>query len=71
MINMIFERETKYGVYRDAIILPDDHGFSQADLDAMMQQRVDNWIAIIENPPQPDPIPEFIEVDGIKYQRVQ
>lgn len=49
-----FERETKYGVFRDAIILPDDHNFSDTEIEAMKQQRVDNWVAYIENPPQTD-----------------
>lgn len=71
MIKIDFERETCHGMYRDAIVLADDHTFSQADIDAMMQQRVDNWVAYMDSPPQPEPAPEFIEIDGVKYQRVQ
>jgi len=73
MIKFDFERDTQYGVYRDAITLPDDHGLSDADIEAMMQQRVDNWVAYVSNPPQPEPEPEpeFVEIDGVKYQKVQ
>jgi hypothetical protein len=47
-----FEFETKYGVYRDALYLEDTHNFTEQEVDAMKQQRVDNWIAIVENPPE-------------------
>lgn len=68
-----FERETSFGTFRDAITLPDDHGFSEAEIQAMMQQRVDNFLAFIENArlQEPQPEPEYIEVDGVKYQKVQ
>ena len=51
MIKLIFEFETKYGVYRDALYLEENHTFTEQEVDAMKQQRVDNWIAVIENPP--------------------
>jgi len=72
MIKIDFERETKYGVYRDALTLPENHGMSQAQLEAMMQQRVDNWINVVENPPPAPPQePEYVEIDGIKYLRAE
>jgi hypothetical protein len=71
MVKIDFERETSHGVYRDAITLPDDHTLSQADIEALMQQRVDNWVTYMDNPPQPDPEPEYIEVDGARYVKVQ
>lgn len=52
MIQVVFERDTEYGVYRDALYLPADHTFTEAEIDAMMQERVDNWIAVIETPPE-------------------
>ena len=51
MIKLDFEFETQYGVYRDALYLEDNHTFIEQEIDAMKQQRVDNWIDIIENPP--------------------
>jgi hypothetical protein len=52
-----FEVETKYGVYRDALYLEDTHSFTEQEVDAMKQQRVDNWLYIVENPPVPKPEP--------------
>ncbi len=56
-----FERQTERGVYRDAITLPDDHVLSEVELEAMMQQRVDNWLAFLsqmENQEPQEPAPE-------------
>lgn len=47
MVSIEFEFETQYGLFRDALVLPDDHGLSDAELDAMKQQRLDNWIAAV------------------------
>lgn len=47
-----FEFTTKYGVFRDALHLPDDHGLSDQQLEDIKQERLNNWIAIIEAPPQ-------------------
>jgi hypothetical protein len=46
-----FEFETPHGVFRDALNLPDDHNFTDAELTDMKQQRVDNWIAVVTAPP--------------------
>ena len=51
MIQIIFEFETQYGVFRDALYLPEDHMFTDEQIAAMKQERVDNWIAIITAPP--------------------
>jgi hypothetical protein len=50
MIKIDFEFESKYGVFRDAIHLPEDHGMTEEQIAAMKQQRFDNWIAVIETP---------------------
>lgn len=71
MVKIDFERETAHGVYRDAIVLPDDHQFSNADVEQMMQQRVANWVAYMDNLPQPEPEPEYIEIDGVKYLKAE
>jgi len=46
-----FEFETTYGVFRDALHLPDDHGMTEDEIQAMKQQRLDNWLAIVTAPP--------------------
>ena len=37
-----FSFETQYGKFADAIVLPDDHTFSEVEIEAMKQQRLDN-----------------------------
>ena len=56
-----FEFDSKYGVFRDALHLPDDHGLSEVEIEAMKQQRFDNWIAVIEAPPVEEAVQEVIE----------
>jgi hypothetical protein len=50
MIKIDFEFETQYGKFSDALHLSDDHGLSNADIEAMKQQRLTNWLAVIEAP---------------------
>lgn len=51
MIQIIFEFNTPHGVYRDALYLPEGHTFTAEQIDAMKQERVDNWVAVITAPP--------------------
>jgi hypothetical protein len=50
MIKIDFEFETQYGKFSDALHLSDDHALSESDIEAMKQQRLTNWLAIIEAP---------------------
>jgi len=45
-----FQFETKYGIFRDAIYLPDDHTYTEDQILEMKFQRKDNWISVIESP---------------------
>jgi len=56
MIKIDFEFETQHGVFRDALYLPEDHDLSQEQIDAMKQERLDNWLFIVENPPEAEMI---------------
>ena len=47
-MQIIFEFPSVYGTFRDALNLPDNHGLSEAELTAMKQARLDNWVAHIE-----------------------
>ena len=49
-----FSFDTEYGKFCDAINLPDNHTYTEADIEAMKQQRLTNWIAVIEAPPIED-----------------
>ena len=46
-----FEFDTPHGLFRDALHLPDDHTHTDAEIEAMKQQRLDNWVAVITAPP--------------------
>jgi hypothetical protein len=62
-----FEFTTQYGVFRDALYLEDEHGLSEDEINAMKQERLDNWMNSINNPQQPDY--EVVEVDGVLYKK--
>lgn len=51
MIKIDFEFDSPHGCFRDAIHLPEDHLFTDEEIQAMKQQRFDSWIAIITAPP--------------------
>jgi hypothetical protein len=69
MIKIDFEFQTKHGKFADALHLPDNHTFTEAEIQAMKEQRRDNWINIVENPPAPEP--ETVEIDGVTYEKVE
>jgi hypothetical protein len=52
MIKIDFEFNSPHGVFRDALHLPDDHTFTDDEIQAMKQQRYDNWWAIVNPPPE-------------------
>lgn len=56
MVVVDFSFETQYGKFADALHLPDDHGMTDAEIEAMKQQRLDNWLAIVG--PQVDAPPQ-------------
>lgn len=51
MIKIDFEFDTPHGVFRDALHLPVDHAHTDAEIQAMKEQRRDNWIAVVTAPP--------------------
>lgn len=69
MVKIDFEFDTEpYGVFRDALYLSEDHSLSDAEIEAMKQQRLANWLFVVENPPVPEP--ETIELDGVIYKKI-
>ena len=56
---MIVEFEITQNGYtlRDALVLLDDHTLTDAEIEAMKQQRFDNWYAAITTPVE-NPNPE-------------
>lgn len=63
MIKIDFTFETEYGIYRDALYLDDNHSFTVEEIEAMKQERVDNWIKSIAKPVEvlEQPLEENIE----------
>jgi|Laugresu1bdmlbdd_1035124.scaffolds.fasta_scaffold146020_1 hypothetical protein len=47
MVKIDFEFDSPYGVFRDALHLPEDHGMSDAEIQGMKQQRFDYWLAFV------------------------
>ncbi len=70
MIKIDFEFQTPHGKFADALYLPDDHGLNDAEIQAMKEQRRDNWIAVVTAPPveQPDTTKE---IAGETYQKLE
>lgn len=65
-----FEFTTPHGLFRDALHLADDHTFTDDEIQAMKQQRVDNWIAVVTAPPVEEVTEDYIEIDGVRYAKV-
>ena len=62
-----FEYSTPHGIFRDALYVEDN--VSEQDIEAMKQERLNNWLAIIENPPVEEVV-DYVEIDGVRYQKV-
>jgi hypothetical protein len=56
-----FEYQTKYGIFKDALNIPDDHSYTDEELEIMKTERVEKWIYNIENAP---PIDETFQSEG-------
>lgn len=62
-----FSFTTKYGTYSDALNLPDDHNYTEQEIEAMKIARRDNWVSYIDNtqtqeiPVEEIPAEEIIE----------
>lgn len=64
-----FEFETSYGIFRDALYLPDDHELSEDQITAMKVERLNNWIYFVENPPLSES--EYVELNGVTYEKIE
>ena len=52
MIQIRFTFETQYGPFSDALYLEEDHTFTEAEIEAMKQDRLNNWLAAVNPPPE-------------------
>ena len=46
-MQIIFKFDTPFGSFCDALNLPDDHGLSDEQIEAMKQERLTNWLAVV------------------------
>lgn len=51
MVKIDFEFDSSYGKYADAIVLLDGQTMTDAEIEAMKQDRYDKWLASITTPP--------------------
>jgi hypothetical protein len=42
-----FTFDTAFGPFSDALNLPDDHTFTDAELEATKQERLTNWLTMV------------------------
>lgn len=47
MIKIDFSFETEHGIFRDCIVLPEDHNLSISEIEDMKQKRLDAWLSAI------------------------
>lgn len=50
MIKIDFTKTDGTYTLQDALYLPDDNVLTEADIEALKQQRFDNWLAVITAP---------------------
>lgn len=55
-----------HGVFKDALHLSDDHSYTDDEIQAMKQQRFDNWVSHIEAPPVETPIEQPVVEEPIQ-----
>lgn len=66
-MQIVFEFETQWGKFCDALYFEDDAVPDEATIAAMKQERLDNWIAAVTAPPAP----AFVEIDGVQYEKIE
>jgi hypothetical protein len=64
-----FQFDTPYGTFRDSLHLPDDHGLTPEQIEALQTERLNSWLHAIEHPPAPER--EIIECNGNRYEKVE
>ena len=49
-MQIIIEHDHHGITFRDALYLADDHAYTDAEIDAMKQERISNWVLLITSP---------------------
>jgi len=58
MIKIDFEITKNRMTLKDAIHLPDNHQYTDAQIEAMKKKRFDDWYAIVTAPQKDEPVDE-------------
>ena len=59
MVVVSFSFDTQYGKFADALHLPEDHTFTEAEIEDLKQQRLNDWLAVVSpNTPTETPAQE-------------
>jgi hypothetical protein len=61
MITINFELSRDGYSFKDAIVLPVGHGFTDAQIEEMKQKRFEDWYAIVTAPQPEEVIEESVE----------
>lgn len=61
-----FKADTEHGVFSDALYFEDDAVPDEATIEAMKQERVNNWIIAVTTPAAP----EIVELNGVQYEKI-
>ena len=79
MIQIIFERGEDPYLFRDALHLPDDHTFTDAEIEKMKDDRYQTCYDAVINPSPPveetaPVVPainpdDYVEVNGVRYYK--
>lgn len=46
-MQIIFKFDTPFGSFCDALYLDENHGLSDEQIEAMKQERLTNWLAVV------------------------
>jgi hypothetical protein len=71
-VQIIFEADTEFGPYRDALYMTVDDwvNISQEDIDVLKKARVDHFVDLIKHPPAPvEPTKEQLEAEVVEIDR--
>ena len=44
-----FSRKHELGIFKDSIVLPDDHTLSEEEIDAIQEERFQSWVSMMQD----------------------
>lgn len=68
MIKIDFQFETENGRFCDALHLPEDHGYSDQQIEDMKAERLNNWLTAIRE--SVNAANNLVVIDGVAYEKI-